>query len=73
MTGIFEDTNVCAIHAGRVTVMKKDMDLARRLRGDAARDYRDQIPKTGQESFVSLPAVVNRKSLAALKKQHHIH
>lgn len=31
---LFEDTNLCAIHAKRVTIMQKDMHLARRLRGD---------------------------------------
>ncbi|KAF6011401.1 centromeric DNA-binding histone H3-like protein cse4 [Brettanomyces bruxellensis] len=31
---LFEDTNLCAIHAKRVTIMRKDMHLARRLRGD---------------------------------------
>ena len=31
---IFEDTNLCAIHAKRATIMKKDMELARRIRGD---------------------------------------
>lgn len=30
---LFEDTNLCAIHAKRVTIMTKDMQLARRLRG----------------------------------------
>lgn len=30
---LFEDTNLCAIHAKRVTIMQKDMQLARRLRG----------------------------------------
>ena len=30
---LFEDTNFCAIHAGRVTIMPKDMQLARRIRG----------------------------------------
>lgn len=34
LVGLFEDTNLCAIHAKRVTVMKKDMVLARRIRGD---------------------------------------
>jgi histone H3 len=34
ITGLFEDTNLCAIHAKRVTVMPKDMALARRIRGD---------------------------------------
>jgi len=30
---LFEDTNLCAIHAGRKTIMAKDMQLARRIRG----------------------------------------
>ena len=34
MVGLFEDTNLCAIHAKRVTIMPKDMQLARRLRGE---------------------------------------
>ena len=34
---LFEDTNLCAIHAKRVTVMPKDMNLARRIRGDMFR------------------------------------
>mgnify|MGYP000562236925 CR=1 FL=1 len=32
--GLFEDTNLCAIHAKRVTIMPKDIQLARRLRGE---------------------------------------
>ena len=32
--GLFEDSNLCAIHAKRVTVMPKDMRLARRIRGE---------------------------------------
>lgn len=36
LTGLFEDTNMCAIHAGRVTIMSKDMHLARRIRGETA-------------------------------------
>ena len=34
MVGLFEDTNLCAIHAKRVTIMPKDMQLARRIRGE---------------------------------------
>ena len=34
LVGLFEDTNLCAIHAKRVTVMVSDMTLARRIRGD---------------------------------------
>jgi histone H3 len=30
---LFEDTNLCAIHANRVTIQPKDMRLARRIRG----------------------------------------
>ncbi|KAI5302037.1 centromeric DNA-binding histone H3-like protein cse4 [Ascosphaera pollenicola] len=30
---LFEDTNLCAIHAKRVTIMPKDIQLARRIRG----------------------------------------
>lgn len=30
---LFEDANLCAIHAKRVTIMKKDLQLARRIRG----------------------------------------
>jgi histone H3 len=31
---LFEDTNLCAIHAKRVTIMPRDIHLARRMRGD---------------------------------------
>ena len=34
LVGLFEDTNLCAIHAKRVTIMEKDMKLARRIRGE---------------------------------------
>jgi histone H3 len=34
LVGLFEDTNLCAIHAKRVTIMARDMQLARRIRGD---------------------------------------
>jgi len=33
LTHLFEDANLCTIHAKRVTVMVKDMQLARRIRG----------------------------------------
>jgi len=36
LVGLFEDMNLCAIHAKRVTVMPKDMALARRIRGETA-------------------------------------
>ena len=34
LVSLFEDTNLCAIHAKRVTIMPKDIQLARRLRGE---------------------------------------
>ena len=64
LIGLFEDTNLCAIHAKRVTIMPKDMALARRIRGetlftpatlaDAARDTQNsqnsQIEEAKEES-----------------------
>ena len=34
LVGLFEDTNLAAIHAKRVTIQPKDMQLARRIRGE---------------------------------------
>ena len=34
IVSMFEDTNLCAIHAKRVTIMPKDLQLARRIRGE---------------------------------------
>ncbi|XP_060046778.1 uncharacterized protein LOC103123927 [Erinaceus europaeus] len=47
LVGLFEDTNLCAIHAKRVTIMPKDIQLARRIRGERAWYYsmRCQITK----------------------------
>ncbi|XP_020963416.1 histone H3.3-like [Arachis ipaensis] len=36
LVGLFEDTNLCAIHAKGVTIMPKDLQLARRIRGERA-------------------------------------
>lgn len=36
LIGLFEDTNLCALHAKRVTIMCKDLQLARRIRGERA-------------------------------------
>ena len=38
LIGLFEDTNLCAIHARRVTIMPKDIRLARRIRGERSYD-----------------------------------
>ncbi len=34
LVGLFEDTNLCTIHARRVTIMPKDMQLSRKIRGE---------------------------------------
>jgi len=34
LVSLFEDTNLCAIHAKRVTILPKDVQLARRIRGE---------------------------------------
>ena len=36
LTGLFEDSNLLAIHAKRVTIFPKDITLARRIRGERA-------------------------------------
>jgi histone H3 len=33
LVGLFQDTHECAIHAKRMTILPKDMQLARRIRG----------------------------------------
>ena len=32
---LFEDANLCAIHARRVTILTRDLQLARRIRGNS--------------------------------------
>jgi histone H3 len=34
LVGLFECSNLCAIHSRRVTIMPRDIQLARRLRGE---------------------------------------
>lgn len=34
MYGIMEDANLCAIHGKRITLMQKDLQLARKIRGE---------------------------------------
>jgi histone H3 len=38
LVSVFEDTNLCAIHAKRVTIMPKDIKLAMRIRGERSKD-----------------------------------
>ena len=34
LVGLFDDTNMLAIHSKRITIMPKDMQMARRIRGE---------------------------------------
>lgn len=43
LVGLFEDVNLCAIHAKRVGILPKDVRLARRIRGD---NVQLQIPSS---------------------------
>lgn len=38
LVAVFEDANLCALHSKRVTLMPRDIMLARRIRGDTDRD-----------------------------------
>ncbi|EPZ30802.1 Histone H3 domain-containing protein, partial [Rozella allomycis CSF55] len=50
LVGLFEDTNLCAIHAKRVTIMPKDIQLARRIRvGDKVIAKADYVSNNVQE------------------------
>ena len=69
LVGLFEDTNLCAIHANRKTIFRKDMQLARRIRGDRHLDYRDLNPKTGDEVYLQLPYAPDAAKTAQLKAQ----
>ena len=51
LVGIFEDSNLCAIHANRVTVQKKDMLLASRIRGEHYRDHTDTNPHADDKNL----------------------
>lgn len=49
LVGLFGDANLCAIHAGRVTIMSKDMQLARRIRGERVYSTRVEADKAYTE------------------------
>ena len=44
MAGLFEDTNLIAIHSKRITILPKDMQLARRIRGDTDKEMGFRVP-----------------------------
>ncbi|XP_064149643.1 uncharacterized protein LOC100671112 [Loxodonta africana] len=62
LVGLFEDTNLCAIHAKRVTIMPKDIQLARRIRGE-------RIGVLKQPHQVGLARLLQRHDRRALEAQ----
>ncbi|XP_041673772.1 LOW QUALITY PROTEIN: uncharacterized protein LOC108114004 [Drosophila eugracilis] len=62
LVGLFEDTNLCAIHAKRVTIMPKDIQLARRIRGERAlKEMSDSAAATSASPVAAPPAPVEKK------------
>ena len=66
LVGLFEDSNLCAIHASRVTIMKKDIDLARRIRGERFHDHTVSHPS--DEVFYQLPYHNDKEQMKQLAK-----
>ncbi|XP_042202148.1 histone H3-like centromeric protein CSE4 [Callorhinchus milii] len=65
LVGLFEDTNLCAIHAKRVTIMPKDIHLARRIRGERREGgQRQEMARTKQTARKSTGGKAPRKQLA---------
>ena len=40
LVGLFENTNLCDVHAKRVSIMPKDIQLSRSIRGELSELYR---------------------------------
>ncbi|XP_051788429.1 histone H3.v1-like [Erpetoichthys calabaricus] len=74
LVGLFEDTNLCAIHAKRVTIMPKDIQLARRIRGERTKTVPEKMettpPPLSSEatSNAAPPAMPEPKAAPAPKK-----
>ena len=76
LVGLFEDTNLCTIHARRVTIMPKDIQLARRIRGEDelirsvwVNDRQRQVNPSQRRSA---PSVNNRPSLSNVIRKLNI-
>ena len=69
LVGLLEDSTLCAIHAKRQTVLKADMLLAKRLRGDDNHDHIDRVEKTGDEIFYQRPYRNEKEGMDQLKAQ----
>ena len=57
---LFQDMNLCAIHAKRVTIMPKDIQLARRIRGE---EHKRLPPtNTNTRSFSGPPSIFPKRN-----------
>ncbi|XP_067883301.1 histone H3-like [Heterodontus francisci] len=67
LVGLFEDTNLCAIHAKRVTIMPKDIQLARRIRGERASTHpAPKLSLASNNTTALLRATKSAKQRAAI-------
>ena len=55
IVGLFEDTQLIAVHAKRVTIMQKDMQLALRLRGDYNYHRYNEKAANSEGNFFQIP------------------
>jgi hypothetical protein len=39
LVGLFEDINLCAIHASRVAIIERDIQFAQRIRGERNQNF----------------------------------
>ena len=69
LVSLLEDSSLCAIHAKRQTILKADMVLAKRLRGDDNHDHVDRVEKSGDEMFYQLPYRNEKDGMDQLRAQ----
>ena len=74
LISLFEDSQLCAQHANRVTVMQKDMSLARRIRGEKVWDNiseegAERVFRDGDRKLYSLPYSNDESLKKELRKQ----
>ena len=64
LVGLLEDSNLCAVHAKRVTIMPKDIQLVRRIPGE--RSYK-QSPNGTPKNLVLFGTTTSSKSCIPMK------
>jgi histone H3 len=72
LVGLFEDSNLCAIHAKRVTICPGDMALARRIRGESTDlpAYFPPPPRIANPTRVHLPRPLSEHQSSAHASRH---